>query len=511
MYAVSARSLASMCVFSAVYDGGGDGGAARRLRRWRRKPEGRERKRGRASEPPDRLADARDASRAGPLHWGGYRGWRRDGPNVSVQSSAQRMEVCIRNGTNRASVQPSSSALLQRVAAHSNNQQPAVHPAALASLPTLQPAPAAVCPPAVAMAQQPTQANVPDYSGLMQYPTGVPPGGNPGAPPYIAYQPALAAVLPYALQSTARQAQFVGFAGAPPPLFQQFVPVSLVDPQQILAAAGAMQPNAWPGPLFTWPGAQAGAQQANLFQNETAFLMPQAVQALANASARSAQFSQMFPKANYQQQLQQIAPQHMVLDLNQSPWAQPAVPRHNSQQAPRSRQPSGLPKDPAIIESGPIVAPASAVNANAKLNVKCAEQSPRQQRRLPAAKSRNASDPPSPAVSVITISSSSDDEDVSMASGSTGRHTKGAAADQADSSQKGRLQQRHGNNPRCAIVRPLVDVKQEVNEDDTSNSSTASTSQDSIVRPAAPQPLPADQNASPLFPDVAVKPFHRRQ
>lgn len=428
-----------------------------------------------------------------------------------VQSSAQRMEVCIRNGANRTAVQAPSAALLQRVAAHSNNQPATVHPATLASLPTLQPAPTAVCPPAVAMAQQPTQAAVPDYSGLMQYPAAAPQVANPAAPPYIAYQPAaLAAVLPYA-----RQAQLVGFAGAPPPLFQQFVPVSLVDPQQILAAAGAMQPNAWPGPLFTWPGAQPGAQQANLFQNETAFLMPQAVQALANASVRSAQFSQMFPKATYQQQLQQMAPQHMVLDLNQSPWAQPStVPRHSSQ-GQRSRQPSGLPKDPAIIESGPIVAPASAVSSSgAKLPIKCPEQSPRQQRRLNNAKSRNASDPPSPAVSVITISSSSDDEDVSMASGSTGRHTKVAVAVEdgtAGNNRKGGRIPRHENNPRCAIVRPMMEVKQEVSEDDTSNSSSASTSQDSIVRPAAPQPPPADMNASPLFPDVAVKPFHRRQ
>lgn len=244
------------------------------------------------------------------------------------------MEVCIRNGANRTAVQAPSAALLQRVAAHSNNQPATVHPATLASLPTLQPAPTAVCPPAVAMAQQPTQAAVPDYSGLMQYPAAAPQVANPAAPPYIAYQPAaLAAVLPYGslffkayplgrdkmttnIPFSARQAQLVGFAGAPPPLFQQFVPVSLVDPQQILAAAGAMQPNAWPGPLFTWPGAQPGAQQANLFQNETAFLMPQAVQALANASVRSAQFSQMFPKATYQQQLQQMAPQHMVLVRN---------------------------------------------------------------------------------------------------------------------------------------------------------------------------------------------------
>jgi hypothetical protein len=57
----------------------------------------------------------------------------------------------------------------------------------------------------------------------------------------------------------------------------------------------------------------------------------------------------------------------------------------------------------------------------------------------------------------------------------------------------------------------MIDVKQEVSEDDTSNSSSASTSQDSIVRPAAPQPPPADMAASPMFPDVAVKPFHRRQ
>uniref|UniRef100_A0A183UJY5 Protein kinase domain-containing protein n=1 Tax=Toxocara canis TaxID=6265 RepID=A0A183UJY5_TOXCA len=401
------------------------------------------------------------------------------------QMSAQRMEVCVRNG--RSAVQ--SQLFQHRNAAAAAQAAPTV--AAPAAAPILA-APVAGAQAAAPAVPQVPQLQQTDFSQILnQYGAAAAAAvaGTQGANPSYIYQP-LAAVLPYA-----RQTQFVSFTGAHAagPLMPQFVPVSLVDPQMLAAASALPQgPAAWPSaapaPLMSWPvacaaaAACAAAQQpsaaAALFPNE--FLLPSAatVQALTSsrnaaavaAAAAAQQFSQIFPPPPKNFADMNIAQSQMVLD----DWAQPYVPQSRRAGASSSgigvpsvnsfrlrTAQNGLMKDPAIVATGPRLSnnneiPKYLDAARCAKNVKV-----------------KSSCSPSPAVSVITLSSSDEDESQHAFGASSGSSTSVASSSLTSSlmsNASGSGSVLVGStvrkpSTRCAVVRPMLDVKREVVDD----------------------------------------------
>lgn len=174
----------------------------------------------------------------------------------SVQMSAKLLEVCYRGkaavGTSMSQQTvpvASQNAFSERGASTAVTQQAHLIPTSLSSA-------------TVAVSSS-------DYATQFQYPMGM----QSAAAPCIAYQPALAAATvlpPYAnLQSPSKQlvsiiggapTQFTTAAG--PSLFQQYIPVGLVDAQaQVMLnlAAASAAPR---GQLFAWPTRPTPADQA---------------------------------------------------------------------------------------------------------------------------------------------------------------------------------------------------------------------------------------------------------
>uniref|UniRef100_A0A915CCB7 non-specific serine/threonine protein kinase n=1 Tax=Parascaris univalens TaxID=6257 RepID=A0A915CCB7_PARUN len=426
------------------------------------------------------------------------------------QLSAQRMEVCVRNG--RSTVQ--SQLFQHRGAAAAAHATPTV------AAPTA--APILAAPVAGAQAAAPTVPQVPqlqqtDFSHILnQYGAAAAAAvaGTQGANPSYIYQP-LAAVLPYA-----RQTQFVSFTGAHAagPLMPQFVPVSLVDPQMLAAASALPQaPAAWPSaapaPLMSWPVACAAAaacaaaqQPSALFPNE--FLLPNAatVQALTSsrnaaavaAAAAAQQFSQIFPPPPKNFAEMNIAQSQMVLDECTQPYVPPhrrtgtsssgiGVPNVNNFRL-RTAQ-NGLMKDPTIVATGPRL-----TNNNETPKyldaARCAKN----------VKVKNSCSP-SPAVSVITLSSSDEDESQHAFGASSGSSTSVASSSLTSSlvsNASGSLlvgTTVRKPSTRCAVVRPMLDVKREVVVDDVGNAN---------IRQLMPN-LDLTAATSTLYPEVVYR------
>ncbi|MFH4981975.1 hypothetical protein AB6A40_008684 [Gnathostoma spinigerum] len=342
------------------------------------------------------------------------------------QLSAQRMEVCVRNG-GRSTIQHQ---LLQHQRATANAQSGA----AVAAPPA---APLIAAPVAAA---QTTAPSVPQVTQLQQSAdlnhilhqygaaaaAAVASSQGSGAP-YL-YQP-LAAVLPYV---SARQTQFVSFTNphASGHLMPQFVPVSLVDPQMLAAASAIPQaPAAWPSaapaPLMSWPvacaaaAACAAAQQpsaaAALFPNDFLLPSPAAVQALTStrnvaavaAAAAAQQFSQIFPAQPKSYAQLSMGQTQVLLD----DWAQPPLPPSRPTIASsnglnistsngyrlRPTAPNSLSKDAAVI-------PHDSRLLNSCETVKFTDSTG-----CTKSVKVKSSGSPSPAISVITLSSSDED------------------------------------------------------------------------------------------------------
>ncbi|VDK41878.1 unnamed protein product [Anisakis simplex] len=422
------------------------------------------------------------------------------------QICAQRMEVCVRNG--RSAVQ--SQLFQHRGAAAAAQAAPSVAGQSTAPILAAPVAGAQAAAPAVPQVPQLQQT---DFSHILnQYGAAAAAAvaGTQGANPSYIYQP-LAAVLPYA-----RQTQLVSFTGAHAAagaLMPQFVPVSLVDPGMLAAASALPQagPTGWPSappaaPLVSWPvacaaaAACAAAQQpstaAALFPNE--FLLPNAatVQALTSsrnaaavaAAAAAQQFSHIFPpqpknftEMNIAQSQMDYWAQPYVQqsrrtgtssssDYCAQPYVPPsrragtsssgiAVPNVNNFRL-RTAQ-NGLIKDPAIVATGPRLSnnnetPKYLDAARCAKNVKV-----------------KSSCSPSPAVSVITLSSSDEDESQHAFGASTGSSTSVASSSLTSSlvsnaSGSGSLlvgSAVRKPSTRCAVVRPMLDVKREMAED----------------------------------------------
>lgn len=404
------------------------------------------------------------------------------------QMSAQRMEVCVRSG--RSNVQP--QLFQHRNASGAQQAAPAVAaaaPAPIIAAPVAAPQPAAPTVPQVPQLQQTDFSHILNQYGAAA--AAAVAGTQGGNPPYI-YQP-LAAVLPYA-----RQTQFVSFAGAHAagPLMPQFVPVSLVDPQMLAAASALPQaPAAWPSaapaPLMSWPvacaaaAACAAAQQpsaaAALFPNEFLLPNPATVQALtssrnvaavAAAAAAAQQFSHMFPSQPKNYAEMGLGQPQMVLDDWSQPYVQPSRRTAASSNGLsmggvnhfrlRTAQ-NGLMKDPAIVATGP------RLNNNAETPkfmeaARCAKN----------VKVKNSCSP-SPAVSVITLSSSDEDESQHAFGESSNESTSLASSSLTSSlmsnASGGSILVSNTSgavrkpNARCAVVRPMVDVKREIVDD----------------------------------------------
>ncbi|KJH48730.1 kinase domain protein [Dictyocaulus viviparus] len=345
------------------------------------------------------------------------------------RTGMKRMEVCVRRPT---AVVNSSSQIFRGADPSTPIAQ---------SLPATLPA-----------AQQlaPTAQSDPLSHVLHQYQT-VAAAANPSAAATTQYfyQP-LATLLPYdcsllsanqfykygflqglpggsaAFAAGSRQPQYVSFAPAAQSLVPQFVPVSIMDPT-MLAAQAQVQ----------WQGAAAAAATGSqllwpaptIFPPSTELFMP-SLQAMAGQRAAT-QFNQVF------------APQPA-----QKGFAMPATAGLTQPQLAAAQMANAFVDEAIWAQPNVAVTLSSQINGAHRMPVrsdhtKCGVSEATIARRA-AAKAKGIV--PSPAVSVITISSSEEDEQngngmVSEPSTSTGIRRPTA---------------------KCAVVRPMIDVKREV-------------------------------------------------
>lgn len=329
------------------------------------------------------------------------------------RTGMKRMEVCVR----RPTAVVNSSAQLFRGGA------PATPIAQ--SLPATLPAAQQLAPPA-----QPD----PLTHVLHQYQT-VAAAANPSAATATQYfyQP-LATLLPYSLPggsaafaASSRQPQYVSFAPATQSLVPQFVPVSIMDPT-VLAAQAQVQ---WQGAAAA-SGSQLIWPAPTIFPPTTELFMP-SLQAMAGQ--RTTQFNQVFahqpqqkgfslPSAAALTQPQLAAAQMASTFVDDSAWQQPNM-------ASLSVHMNAVHRLPVRGE-----------------HVKCGVSEATIARRT-AAKAKGVV--PSPAVSVITISSSEEDEQ----NGNSVLSESGCSTAIRRPTAK------------CAVVRPMVDVKREVKREAT--------------------------------------------
>lgn len=171
-----------------------------------------------------------------------------------VQHSLQKMEACQRSATSRL--------LLEQVRAA----------AAAASASS-----ASMIPRSISAALQGSQVQPSDYAAaaaaaaasLVQYPQAA--AAVQSGAPYITYQQ-LVLPHPYTAVPSRPLVSFIGgtqtaasglaaaaAAAAAAPLYQQLVPVSLVEPQFLVPSAAAAAAAAWPSRLLTWPTAATTA------------------------------------------------------------------------------------------------------------------------------------------------------------------------------------------------------------------------------------------------------------
>nr|CDJ83956.1 CMGC/DYRK/HIPK protein kinase [Haemonchus contortus] len=286
------------------------------------------------------------------------------------RTSMKRMEVCVRRPTTVVN----SSAQLFRGAAPST--------------PITQ-----TLPTALPTAQQLPPAAQPDPLShvLHQYQT-VAATTNPStaAAAQYFYQP-LATLLPYGLSggsaafaAGSRQPQYVSFAPAAQQLVPQFVPVSIMDPS-VLAAQAQWQGAAAGGSQLLWPA-------PTIFPPTTDLFMP-SLQTMAGQRTAT-HFNQVFahhpqhkgfslPSGSGISQPQLASTQLATNFVDDSTWSQPNITTLNAQMNTLHRAPICTEQSKRFISEATLA-------------------------RRAAAKAKGIA--PSPAVSVITISSSEEDD-----------------------------------------------------------------------------------------------------
>ncbi|VDK67607.1 unnamed protein product [Onchocerca ochengi] len=390
------------------------------------------------------------------------------GPTKYNQIAHQRMEVCNRSGRTAT-----HSQLLQHHNAATASQSSAPAATLGASAPIITAPVAAAAPQNVA----PTIPQVPQLQQaelthlLNQYGAAT----------------AAAAV------AAARQAPFASFmnphaaaaAAAAGTLVPQLVSIPFVDGPMLATQAIPPAPAAWTqaatASLMPW----ALPNTTTLFANE--FILPAHLQTTRNVAALAAAVAAGTPFSHL------LAPQ--IKSYPDLANTDPAALFWNDlvqQQQVRGRQapaastnpngtlttstnlsnlrmrsgPSGLAKDPAIIAAGPRMNSTASGLETPKYQLETAR----------VAKSMKVKNTPSPAISVITLSSTDDDDDqnivglsnenTSITSSMSSSLLSSSSSVLIPPSTTGVVRK---PSARCAVVRPMIDVKREIDDANKTN------------------------------------------
>ncbi|CAJ0938037.1 unnamed protein product, partial [Mesorhabditis belari] len=398
-----------------------------------------------------------------------------------VRTAVQRMEVTRRNGPGNASTSAAHTVNPLQRAQAAALAAPVVAPTANLAASSLAPAP-----PLVSASQQSDLTHVLNQYGAAVAAASV--TNQATTAPYY-YQPTLAAVLPYA-----RQQPYV-FAPQPASLVPQFVPVSIMDPA-ILAAQAQWQTGQ---SMIGWPAAAAAA----LFPNgclPNDFLVGGGAAAVNSAlAARAAngatQFSQM-----------------IAASAQPQPKAFPTITHQIAPHLAQASAVAGGFDESAWSQNGLLLPGAAAALAQASVaSASTSGQVNRASARIKDPNLNGSADPTpiprptarqgtmidgSPAVSVITLSGgSTGDEDsrgAALSGGISHHHQHGgfpqisntadfsqaaavalaAMASQIPSSSTAPLLSfdtqaaaaavaARKPSTKCAVVRPMIDVKRE--------------------------------------------------
>uniref|UniRef100_A0A915PI84 non-specific serine/threonine protein kinase n=1 Tax=Setaria digitata TaxID=48799 RepID=A0A915PI84_9BILA len=397
------------------------------------------------------------------------------GPTKYNQIAHQRMEVCNRNGRTAA-----HSQLLQHRNAATATQASAPAatlgaPAPIISAPVAAAAPQNVAPtmPQVPQLQQAELTHL-----LNQYGAAT----------------AAAAV------AAARQAPFAGFmnphaaaAAAAGTLVPQLVSIPFVDGPMLATQAIPPAPAAWTqaatASLMPWTLPNTTALFANEFILPAHLQTTRNVAALAAAVAAGSPFSHLLtPQIKNYPDLANTDPaalfwsdlvQQQQVRGRQAPSASTnpsgTLPTSTNLSNLRMRSgPSGLAKDPAIIAAGPRMNSTASGLETPKYQLEAAR----------VAKSMKVKSTPSPAISVITLSSTDEDDDqnivgfvaflhvrlsnenASIASSMSSSLLSSSSSVLIPPSTAGVVRK---PSARCAVVRPMIDVKREVEDANKTN------------------------------------------
>ncbi|KAL3981481.1 Protein kinase domain family protein [Acanthocheilonema viteae] len=397
------------------------------------------------------------------------------GPTKYNQIAHQRMEVCNRNGRTAA-----HSQLLQHRNAATASQSSAPTATLGASAPIISAPVAAAAPQNVA----PTIPQVPQLQQaelthlLNQYGAATAAAAVAGTQscnlPFV-YQPLT--VYPYA----ARQAPFAGFinphaaaaAAAAGTLVPQLVSIPFVDGPMLATQAIPPAPAAWTqaatASLMPWTLPNTTALFANEFILPAHLQTTRNVAALAAAVAAGSPFSHLLaPQIKNYPDLANTDPAALFWnDLVQQQQVRgrqaSAASTNPSGTLPTSTNlsnlrmrsgPSGLAKDPAIIAAGPRMNSTASGLETPKYQLEAAR----------AAKSMKVKSTSSPAKSVIMLSLSN--ENASIASSMSSSLLSSSSSVLIPPSTTGVVRK---PSARCAVVRPMIDVKREVDDANKTN------------------------------------------
>uniref|UniRef100_A0AAF5PV18 non-specific serine/threonine protein kinase n=2 Tax=Wuchereria bancrofti TaxID=6293 RepID=A0AAF5PV18_WUCBA len=408
------------------------------------------------------------------------------GPTKYNQIAHQRMEVCNRNGRTAA-----HSQLLQHRNAATASQSSAPTATLGASAPIINAPVAAAAPQNVA----PTIPQVPQLQQaelthlLNQYGAATAAAAVAGTQscnlPFV-YQPLT--VYPYA----ARQAPFASFmnphaaaAAAAGTLVPQLVSIPFVDGPMLATQAIPPAPAAWTqaatASLMPWTLPNTTALFANEFILPAHLQTTRNVAALAAAVAAGSPFSHLLaPQIKNYPDLANTDPaalfwsdlvQQQQVRGRQAPTASASsngsLPTSTNLSNLRMRSgPSGLAKDPAIIAAGPRMNSTASGLETPKYQLEAAR----------TAKSMKVKSTPSPSISVITLSSTDEDDDqnivglsnenASIASSMSSSILSSNSSVLIPPSTTGVVRK---PSARCAVVRPMIDVKREVDDANKTN------------------------------------------
>ncbi|OZC10501.1 hypothetical protein X798_02545 [Onchocerca flexuosa] len=417
------------------------------------------------------------------------------GPTKYNQIAHQRMEVCNRSGRTAT-----HSQLLQHRNAATASQSSAPAATLGASAPIITAPVAAAAPQNVASAiSQVPQLQQAELTHLLnQYGAATAAAAVAGTQscnlPFV-YQPLT--VYPYA----ARQAPFASFmnphaaaaAAAAGTLVPQLVSIPFVDGPMLATQAIPPVSAAWTqaatASLMPW----ALPNTTALFANE--FILPAHLQttrnvaALAAAVAAGTPFSHLLaPQIKSYPDLANTDPaalfwndlvQQQQIRGRQAPTASanPNGTLTTSTNLSNLRMrsgPSGLAKDPAIIAAGPRMNSTASGLETPKYQLETAR----------VAKSMKVKSTPSPAISVITLSSTDDDDDQNIVgfvafvnvrlSNENASITSSMSSSLLSSSSSVLIPPSTTGvvrkpSARCAVVRPMIDVKREIDDANKTN------------------------------------------